>query len=384
MFANPFSPVFGGKPDVFFGRKDILARFDSAMLDRGSEDRALFITGNRGSGKTALLEQLSLRAGSAHRKVVDVSAENAVGGLLKQLFPFDEVSRTVAPTLEVSVLGSGGKLGGVSNTKTVRYDENDLTLAFLEACQAEAHGIFVSVDEVQKISQHDMSLICDAFQMASRKGFDVMLAIAGLPCAYDEVIHYEGCTYMRRAVHEELGLLTHAEVREAFEETFGRIKGLKVSVDALDKLVEMSFGHPYVMQLLGYHLVAWVNENISEKRYEVTQEDVARTAPLAIAAYERRALKPMVDVLPSEERAYLVAMSQVLDDQREAATGDVARALGKTPQQASRARQSLIKSGTIIATGRGKVMFNVPYLREYIAKDPVADMNAELVRRWRL
>ena len=185
-------------------------------------------------------------------------------------------------------------------------------------------------------------------------------------------------------MHEELGLLTHAEVREAFEETFGRIKGLKVSADALDKLVAMSFGHPYVMQLLGYHLVAWVNENISEKRYEVTQEDVIRTAPLAIAAYERRALKPMIDVLPSEERAYLVAMSQVLDDQREAATGDVARTLGKTPQQTSRARQSLIKSGTIIVTGRGKVMFNVPYLREYIAKDPVADMNAELVRRWRL
>ena len=51
MFANPFSPVFGGKPDVFFGRKDILARFDSAMLDKGSEDRALFITGTAAAAR---------------------------------------------------------------------------------------------------------------------------------------------------------------------------------------------------------------------------------------------------------------------------------------------------------------------------------------------
>ncbi len=384
MFANPFSPVFGGKPDVFFGRKGILTRFEAAMLDKGSEDRALFITGNRGSGKTALLEQLSARAGRAKRKVLDASAENAVGSLLKQLIPYDEVTRTLSPTVEVSVLGSGGKIGGASNSRTTRFDEDDLTLALLEACQAEPHGIFVSVDEAQKISQHDMSLICDAFQMASRKGFDVMLAVAGLPYAYDEVIHYEGCTYMRRAVHEELGLLTPAKVRDAFEETFARCRGLSVPARALDELISRSYGHPYVMQLLGYHLIAWVNGNIDAKRYEVTEHDVAESAPLAIAAYERRALKPMLDERTNEERRYLASMSKVLDEQREAKTADIAQELGKTPQQASRVRQSLLKCGIIIATGRGKVMFNVPYLREYIVKDPTPDANANLVRQWRL
>ena len=62
MFNNPFSPIFGGKPGIFFGRKEILKLFDHAMTDPGSEDRAMFITGPCGSGKTALLEQLSIRA----------------------------------------------------------------------------------------------------------------------------------------------------------------------------------------------------------------------------------------------------------------------------------------------------------------------------------
>ena len=63
MFVNPFSPIFGGKPDVFFGRDEILKLFDLAMIDSGSDYRAIFITGTRGSGKTALLEQFSIRAG---------------------------------------------------------------------------------------------------------------------------------------------------------------------------------------------------------------------------------------------------------------------------------------------------------------------------------
>lgn len=55
MFSNPFTPIFGGRPDFFFGRKAVLTRFDAAMVDQGSEDRVLFVTGNRGCGKTALL-----------------------------------------------------------------------------------------------------------------------------------------------------------------------------------------------------------------------------------------------------------------------------------------------------------------------------------------
>lgn len=48
MFDNPFTPLFGGRPGFFFGREGILRRFDRAMSDYGSDDRALFITGSRG------------------------------------------------------------------------------------------------------------------------------------------------------------------------------------------------------------------------------------------------------------------------------------------------------------------------------------------------
>ena len=85
MFENPFSPIFGGKPDVFFGRKSILNRFDQAMIDPGSNDRAMFITGTRGSGKTALLEQLSIRAQGKKRTTIDLGPENTIAQLIHVL-----------------------------------------------------------------------------------------------------------------------------------------------------------------------------------------------------------------------------------------------------------------------------------------------------------
>ena len=102
--------------------------------------------------------------------------------------------------------------------------------------------MFVSIDEVQKISLDDLSAICGAFQMASRKGYDVMLAIAGLPYAYDRIIQHEGCTYMRRSVHIRLGVFDRKEAAEAFLEAFGSIRGLSVEDEALSCLCRRAMG----------------------------------------------------------------------------------------------------------------------------------------------
>ncbi len=118
MFSNPFSPIFGGKPGVFFGRERILNQFDLAMIDTGSDDRALFITGTRGSGKTALLEQLSIRATTRKRKVIDLGPENTISQLINALTGYDEVTKTVNPQANVNILGVGGGISTGSVAKT--------------------------------------------------------------------------------------------------------------------------------------------------------------------------------------------------------------------------------------------------------------------------
>ncbi len=384
MFDNPFTPIFGGKPNFFFGRKSILARFGAAMLDKGSEDRALLITGNRGCGKTALLEQLSQRAKASGRKTIDVNSESTVSTIIRSLVRHSEATQIIEPEIEVSVLDPGGKLHAGAISRTTRYDAADFEVLFVEACEKEKRGVFVSIDEIQKIAREDMALICGAFQMASRKGYDVMIALAGLPYSHDALVHYEGCTYMRRSTHVELGLFTPEEAREAFETALSSVRGLTLDHDALSLLVEKSLGHPYVIQLLGYYLIARINETTAANRYKITTDDVKASAPLALVAYERRALAPIVDALTKGETDYLCAMADSVDEAHVARSSGIAERLGKTAKQTSRIRDKMLREGIVISVGHGELMFNIPYLREYVKKGRDTQSNVALVQQWRL
>ena len=384
MFNNPFTPIFGGKPDFFFGRKGILKRFEVALIDRGSEDRVLFLTGVRGSGKTALIEQLSRRADGRGWLTIDLGSDNLAETLLRQLVKQSDQTQTISPSASLSIFGTGGSLSTGSISKTIRYTTEDLQLVFLDFCKKHSHGVFVSIDEVQKVPIEELSSVCEAFQMASRKGYDVILVLAGLPYAYEKVIHHEGCTFMRRGVHERIGLFTREEANAAFRDGLFAVDGLSVEDAELNSLVEASCGHPYLIQLLGYHLVVHLNSIDTRMPHTVTNDDVTEAVPRAIEAYERRALRPMLDELSREERSYLVATSCCLNADREAAVAEIARELGKDTKQLSRVRESLIKRGILVSPARGLLRFNIPYLARYVQIEPTDNPDAELSRTWGL
>ena len=381
MFENPFSPIFGGKPGVFFGRESILKLFAHAMIDTGSEDRAIFVTGTRGSGKTALLEQLSIKAGDKKRVVIDLGPENMIMQLVHVLAGFDEVTKTVSPQANVNILGIGGGVSTGSVSKTERIGRENLQELLLKACSNSKKGVLITVDEIQKVPIEDVSSLCNAFQMVSRKGYDIMLVVAGLPYAYSEIIRHEGCTYLRRATHIELGLFTWDEAEEAFEKAFSLVKGLTVNKDLITKLNQTSFGHPYLMQLLGYHLVLLINDKETGKKHQVEEKEIEEATANAIYAYEQRALKPLLDELPNNEKMYLIKMSECLNSDRLALCSDIARKMGVKQNNLSRARAYLIDHGIIAAPEHGKVMFCIPYLADFVKKDTQVAGAVEIARQ---
>ena len=381
MFNNPFSPIFGGKPGVFFGRSTILSRFDLAMIDKGSDDRALFFTGTRGSGKTTLLEQLSIKARNTGRVVIDLGPEDTIAQLIHELAGFDEKTDTISPQASITIFGTGGGISAGTVSKTRRIGRESLQSLILEACAKSTKGLFVTVDEVQKVPIEDISALCNAFQMASRKGHDIMLAVAGLPYSHTEITRHEGCTYLRRSAHEELGLFGWEETADAYEKVFSAIKGLQVDQKYIEQLNLKSYGHPYLMQLLGYHLILHVNETTNKKMHTVNEEDIEKAVTRALLTYDNRALKPLLDELPDAERKYLKAMSCCLNDDRLAPTSSVARKLGSSTSKLSRVRARLIDNGIIGAPERGYLMFCIPYLADYVLKDDNTATAVEIARK---
>ena len=384
MFSNPFSPIFGGKPGVFFGRETILNLFDHAMLDIGSDNRAMFITGTRGSGKTALLEQLSIRAAAKKRKVIDLGPNDTLSQMIYTLAGYDEVTKTVNPQANISILGIGGGISAKSVSRTEHIGKENLQSLLLETCSKSKNGVLVTIDEVQKVPVEDISLICNAFQMASRKGMDIILAVAGLPYAYSRIIKNEGSTYLRRAVHEEIGLFDWDEANAALNKMFSGIKGLTVSESMIGKMNQVSYGHPYLMQLLGYYLVLHINSQDPAKNHTVSDKEVEEAVANAQSAYEQRALKPLMEELPHREKDYLIKMSECLDEDRLASTSDIASGMGIPQNKLSRVRGTLIDHGIIAAPERGKVMFCIPYLADYVKKEEQTADVVEVARKRRV
>ena len=233
--------------------------------------------------------------------------------------------------------------------------------------------LFISIDEIQKLPLDDVALICNAFQMASRKGYDVMLAIAGLPYAHDRIIHHDGCTFMRRAVHKELGPLSPVDVEQAFGAVFGNLPGFSVSSEALSEFIQKSKGHPYMMQLEGFYAVEHANEAGASI---ITPDDATRIISQARATYLNRAIAPLVEELPEGDRAYLTSMARRLNDQRVAQTKDIAQDLEKSPNQTSQIRRRLLDAGIVVSPAHGCLSFFIPYLAEYLLENQTSQPDA--------
>lgn len=106
--------------------------------------------------------------------------------------------------------------------------------------------------------------------------------------------------------------------------------------------------------------------------------------PLAQLSYEQRALKPLLEELPETEKSYLRAMSACLDEERLAATSNIAAMLNKSQKSLSRTRADLIKNGIIAAPEQGKVMFCIPYLSAYVLKEETSSNVVDIARKRRV
>lgn len=382
---NPFTIRFGGDSRLFFGREEQLKGFDRALLVSGSDYRATFITGARGTGKTSLLEQYSKKAGEAGWDVIDMQSEEALKALYRRLAPYDMVKKTAKAAPTVNTPLGGGSLGEKGSEKSLDMGRTDIASLFVGYCKDHPAGVCVTIDEIQKIPLDELSLICGAFQLASRKNCNVILAVAGLPQSYKAITQYEGCTYMRRANHIQLGLFCREEVEDAYRQAFSLVKGLKVDDDAFAMLVNRTKGQPYMVQLLGYFAVDFAATKASTARksgYMLSAYDVDRVFDVALDTYEQRVLRPLVAEMSNKALEFARAMAATMDEGHKASIGAIAEKIGKATTDISMTRKALLDEELIDSPERGYVRFAIPYLREYLLKDEESSDCSKRLDEW--
>ena len=366
---NPFTPTFGASPLVVGGRDRYIAEIREA-LETGPRHPAYttLVTGERGMGKTVLLNEIEDMAHRYGWRVLDAIAtdgrfidELIEGGLelLEQLRP-DDNSLTGA---HAQLLGIGG---GMERSASGRRDESVRNTSFRAILKELAAyffdtgtGLLITVDELHSADIAETRRFGAAIQKVTRRAQQPIAFVgAGLPQLWTDLMSGDAATFLQRCRHLEVAELQTTVVKQVLVDTF-RLGGSHIGGEALHVAASASGGHPYVVQLVGYEIWNAARDPARSITVASAEEGIAVARRVSADIF----VVTIWEMLSQLDRTFLTAM---LPDQSETAVSDIAQRTGMSPKQVSAYRSRLIKKNIVASTRYGYVTFAQLAMREWL------------------
>jgi hypothetical protein len=382
---NPYSPGAGNTPRSLVGRDADLQAFEIAVrrIALGRHDRSVIVTGLRGVGKTVLLREYGRIAqgeGWLHEHVeardgtdfVRVAAEMVRRAVLRL-------------SMTKRLAAQAGRVAGVLKAFQVRWNlpdggdltvgvdpllgtadsgllDRDLASLFNETGQfAHNHGcgVLLTVDEMQFLPKDHFTALIMGLHEVSQLNLPIVVAGAGLPSLL--TLAGDARSYAERLFDfRTVGRLSPEGSAAALVGP-ADAEGVQWTVEALDRIVELTDGYPYFLQEFGKQ--AWT---VAEGPDVITEDNVDVAVPLATEELDRGFFRVRFDRTTDTERAYLEAMARAGGS--ECASGAVARALGKTTTGVAQTRDALIRRGLCFSPRHGVIAFTVPMFDQYLRR----------------
>jgi len=380
-FDNPYRPGAGTTPPALLGRDELIAQFTMAArrARSGRPGKSIMAVGLRGVGKTVLLNRFAEIATTEGFDVAFVEATDSgdfatvlAVRLRKILLDLDRgaASRAVVRALRVlksftlqlpdgsTIQLDPEPLLGEADSGRLTDDLTDLMIAAGEAAGDRGRGLFVAVDEVQYLSEVELSALIVAVHRTTQLNLPVVVAGAGLPQLPG--LAGEARSYSERLfAFPEVGSLEDGHARAAIVIP-ATAAGVDFQPPAVDRIVRSSHGYPYFLQEWGFHV--W-NHAVSSP---IPPTDVDAVQPLVTAALDRDFFRVRLDRLTPKEREYLRAMADLGPGPHR--SGDIAAALGVRVESVGPRRGALIRKGMIYSPAHGDTAFTVPLFDEFLRR----------------
>jgi len=368
MPDNPFIPSFGVSPLYLAGRDEALAAVKQVALNLARTDysRACLIVGSRGIGKTVLLNAVEDAGRQGDWLMVSTTASR---GFLARM-----ITEQLQPMLDELRPGRGSKLSaevrvGAPSVATgaVKIEEDDkapaapsLRRSIFDICEAAPErGLLFTIDEIGTRARDELEEFATVYQHAVREGLNVAVVMCGIPANINPLVDANTgpVTFLNRARRVDIDLLPKMVARAAFEETIGLRATRTGETDAIDRMVSIARGYPFLIQEVGNK--AW---DVRPDAPTISLTDVESIEPAAMAAMFDSVLQPIYRSLAPGLRAALY----VLATDEQVTTSQMATRLGREITAVSGIQQRLVQSGVAVRTERGRMRIVVPYLGAYV------------------
>lgn len=361
---SPFTPGYSKPPLVFGGHESELQEITSVFqtLDFGEND-SLLISGLRGSGKTSMLSRLH---DSAREAGWIVLSDDASKGLMSRITESSiprEINRLHADTRtrlsSIGIWNFSASFEYVDRAREIKPLLRDDLIALSSVLNEQA-GILITIDEVSsgKVRLRELSRFALEVAHAKQEGANIMIAFAGIKVDLNELVKNDHTTFIRRSRDLDFRRLTPRETAHVLEET-ARIAGRSIDADALELLVRVSQGYPYLIQLAGDY--AWRNSPDAET---LSYDDAEAAHEKAIRSVQKRVISRVYEDLSERDRDFVHAMA--VDSDGRSKMSDIAARMGTYGQYVQIYKNRLIDSGYVQSDGHGYVTFSLPYLGDYI------------------
>lgn len=384
MLGNPYTPGAGCTPSVLAGREPVLnaAQIALTRLKEGYPQRSVLYYGLRGVGKTALLNVIEEYADNQGIKYAHIEAMEDRLFMRRLIAYLTQFVRSLSLLEEAKALKERVIRLLASFVVVYKFNDNSVGLS-ISPDEAISTGvlsddlteIFVSLGKLSKECNEAISIFIDEFQFLEKTyvqaivaaihrcnqlRLPVLLWCAGLPKAMD--VLSKACSYTERMFDfipiDKLKTDESAFVVTETAEPFG----VTYSTDATNEIVETTGGYPYFIQ--EYCSVIW--DNLPDGTQLITHKDVIEAKELFYEKLDSGFFEARFSRCSHSEQVFLTAMNSCKE--LPCQVSEVAAKCGKTVQQVSPIRATLIDKGIIYAPQRGEVDFTVPLFDQYLQR----------------
>lgn len=367
MPDNPFIPSFGVSPLYLAGRGDAIASIRDVSLNLARTDysRASLIIGQRGIGKTVLLNAVEDTARDDNWIMVKTTATR---GFLRRMITeqLQPIMETLKPSRN-SKLSAGVTIGSPIAKGDVRIEElhkSETVVGFRDIvysiCKAAPdRGLLFTVDEINSRARDELEEFASVYQHAIREGLNVALVMCGIPGSLSSMLSQDkaAMTFLNRSNKVEIGLLEYGVAKHAFSETI-RVRGTKrVPDDVLGQMAALSKGYPFLVQEIGNK--AW---DVNPDSDTITLDNVKLVMQKSLVAMNDSVLRPIYRSLTDRLQEAL----RVIAQNPGIRTSDLGKKLGIPTTAVSGLHQRLIEAGVIIRAKRGVTRISIPYMEQFL------------------
>jgi len=358
---NIFKPTFGNRPQRIIGREEIINDFELGLLsESGHPNRASFLIGQRGTGKTALLLEFAERAKAMDFIAVRVTASERMLDEILQIIQVEGIEFIKGSKRKIKSVSAGG-LGfsfGLTFSDEVekKYSFRIKLTMLLDELANYNKGILLLVDEVTS-SSPEMRELATTYQHLVGDGKNIAIVMAGLPGAVSSVLNDDILTFLNRARKVNLAPIQLNEIREFYLECFTGL-GIDIGSEKLEMAVSTTRGYPYLLQLIGFYILKYIG---SHKSVDDVNFDIA--IKCSKQDLIENVFQPCLKSLSDKDIEFLKAMAEDDDDSMVA---NIGKRLGESHGHIQAYRKRLIAAGVIISERRGRLSITVPFLNEYL------------------